>query len=145
MAKNLYFTKKFSLCHSGASAVEFALVAPLLLVILFGMVAFGWYLAVVHGVEQLAAEAARSSVAGLTDTERSSLARTYVTSNIGAYPFMSPTNLTVNAAASSSNANVFVVTVSYDASKTVIYSLSGLLPVPSPNIARSAAIPRGGF
>jgi Flp pilus assembly protein TadG len=46
-------------CRRGASAVEFAIVFPLFLFALFGIVMYGAYLAVVHGVQQLAAEAAR--------------------------------------------------------------------------------------
>ncbi|MGY4226729.1 Flp pilus assembly protein TadG [Bradyrhizobium sp. USDA 4503] len=60
----------FFRCRSGASAVEFALMLPLFLAFIFGIIVFGSYLAMVHGVQQLAAEAARSSIAGMTDTER---------------------------------------------------------------------------
>ena len=63
------------------AAVEFALVLPFFIALVFGIIIFGSYLAVVHGVQQLAAEAARSSVAGLTDSERASLAQSYVTAS----------------------------------------------------------------
>lgn len=137
--------RKLVRCRRGASAVEFALVTPLFLAMVFGIVAFGSYLAVIHGVQQLAAEAARTSVAGLTDTERGDLARSYVTANAAAYPLIAPAQVSVNAAASPSDANVFVVTVNYDASGLFIYSLPAFVPVPSSAIARSAAIPRGGY
>ena len=92
--------KKFIPCRSGASAVEFALMLPLFLAIIFGIVVFGSYLAMVHGVQQLAAEAARSSVAGISDTERNSLATNYVAANAATYPLIVPANLSVNAAPS---------------------------------------------
>jgi len=131
--------------NRGASAVEFAIIAPLLLTFLFGIIAFGAYLAVVHGVQQLAAEAARSSVAGITNTERSSLAQNYVTANAGAYPLILPEHLSVSAAPSPSSENVFVVTLTYDASTMFIYSLPNFFPLPSSNIVRQAAIQRGGY
>src|ERR1700712_4124544 len=103
-------------CRRGATAVEFAMVLPIFLTIVFGIVVFGSYLAVVHGVQQLAAEAARSSVGGMSETDRATLATTYVSANATTYPMIDKTHLTVNAATSGSNANVFVVTVNYDAS-----------------------------
>ena len=136
--------KTFASCRHGSSAVEFAMLLPVFLTIVFGIVVFGSYLAVVHGVQQLAAEAARSSVAGMTETERSSLASTYVTNNAGTYPLILPAKLTTVAATSSSNANVFVVTVNYDASTMFIYSLP-FVPKPATLITRSASIPYGGF
>ena len=138
------YLKTFVSCRHGSSAVEFAMLLPVFLTIVFGIVVFGSYLAVVHGVQQLAAEAARSSVAGMTETERSSLASTYVTNNAGTYPLILPAKLTTVAATSSSNANVFVVTVNYDASTMFIYSLP-FVPKPATLITRSASIPYGGF
>jgi Flp pilus assembly protein TadG len=135
----------FPRCTRATSAVEFALVMPLFLMLVFGIVVYGSYLAVVHGVQQLAAEAARSSIAGLTETERSSLAQSYVTTNAASYPLIVPTNLAVNAATSASDANVFVVTVNYNAAGMFIFSLPTFVPAPATQISRSAAIPRGGY
>lgn len=137
--------RKFLAARDGAIAVEFAMIAPVFLMILFGIIMYGSYLSVVHGVGQLAAEAARSSVAGLNESERSSLANSYITGNVNAYPLIDPAHLTVNAATSGSDANVFVVTVNYDASGMFIYSLPTFVPAPSSTIVRSAAIPRGGY
>jgi Flp pilus assembly protein TadG len=120
------------------------MVLPVFLTIIFGIVVFGSYLAVVHGVQQLAAEAARSSIAGMSETERGTIASTYVTANAGTYPLIDASHLTVNAATSASNANIFVVTVKYDASSMFIYSLP-FVPMPPKQIARSAVIPYGGF
>ncbi len=136
---------KLSRSTSGASAVEFAVVAPLFLTVVFGIIIYGSYLAVVHGLQQLAAEAARAAVAGLSDAERSSLAQGYVTSTVPSYPLLMPGQLTVQSGPSPANGYVFVVTLNYDASPMFIYSLPRFLPVPSPNIMLSAAIQRGGF
>ena len=130
--------------ETGTSAVEFALVAPLFLAMVFGILVFGSHLAVIHGVQQLAAEAARTSVAGLSDSERQNLANQYIMANVASYPLLNAEKLTVSAAASAADANVFIVTVNYDASQMPFYSLPFVPPL-SPLIARSAAIPRGGF
>ena len=133
---------RFARCIRAASAVEFAMLLQLFLVLVFGIVVFGAYLTMVHGVQQLAAEAARSSVAGLSEVERVSLAENYVTTNAGSYPLLQPGHLTVSAATSGSD--VFVVTVNYDASDNLIYTLP-FVPAPPSTIIRSAAIPFGGF
>ena len=120
------------------------MLAPLFLVLVFGIVVFGSYLAMVHGVQQLAAEAVRSSVAGLSDAERASLAANYVIANAGTYPLLQASRVTVTAAVSGADANVFVVTVNYDVSGNFIYSLPFVPSLPT-TIVRSAAIPFGGF
>jgi Flp pilus assembly protein TadG len=135
---------KLFTCRRGAAAVEFAMLLPLFLTLVFGIVVFGSYLTMVNGVQQLAAEAARSSVAGMSDSERSSIATSYVTANVGTYPLILPNKISVNAATSASDPNVFVVTVSYNASGMFIYSLP-FVPAPPSTIVRSAAIPYGGF
>jgi Flp pilus assembly protein TadG len=136
--------KKFLVCARGATAVEFAMLLPAFLALVFGIVVFGSYLTMVHGVQQLAAEAARSSVAGMTDTERGTLASNYVSTNASTYPLLAANHLTVNAATSAVDTNVFVVTVNYDASGALIFSLP-FVPAPPSTIVRSAAIPFGGF
>jgi Flp pilus assembly protein TadG len=131
-------------CRRASSAVEFAMVLPIFLTIVFGIVVFGSYLAVIHGVQQLAAEAARSSIAGMSEVQRSTLASSFVTANAGTYPLIDSSRLSVTAASSAANTNVFVVTVNYDASTMFIYSLP-FVPMPPTHIIRSAAIPYGGF
>ena len=136
---------RFLRSDSGASAAEFAIVLPVFILMLFGIIVFGFYLALVHGVQQLAAEAARSSVPGLSESERASLAQSYVSDNVRSYTLIDPSKVAVTASTSPADANVFIVTVNYDASGSFIYGLRNLVPTPSPNITRSAAIPRGGF
>ena len=134
--------KSFIGCQRATSAIEFAMLLPLFIAVVFGIVVFGSYFAVVHGVQQLAAEAARSSVAGISDAERGSLATSYINANVGTYPMINASHLTVNSG--SSNSNVFVVTISYDASDLFIYALPSVVKPPS-TIMRSAVIPFGGF
>ncbi|MBR0955215.1 TadE/TadG family type IV pilus assembly protein [Bradyrhizobium canariense] len=135
---------RFPSNQSGASAVEFAILLPVFLAIIFGIVVFGSYLTMVHGVQQLAAEAARTSIAGLTNSERNSLATSYVTTNVAGYPLLEATKVNVIAAPSGSDPNVYVVTVQYDASSNFIFTLPFTPPMPFP-ITRSAVIPYGGF
>ena len=131
--------------RDGASAIEFALVFPVFLLIVLGIIAYGAYLAAVHGVQQLAAEAARSSIGGLSADERATLAETYVSAHAATYPLIAPHRLTVSAGAADPSGQVYRVTVTYDASGMFIYSLPNLIPLPSSTIRRQAAIQRGGY
>ncbi|WP_293810137.1 hypothetical protein [uncultured Bosea sp.] len=53
--------------------------------------AFGIY----HSIQQIAAEAARSSVSGLNDSERPKMAHDFVTADAGSYAFIAPAKIRV--------------------------------------------------
>lgn len=126
----------------GASAIEFAIVFPVFLALTAGMVAYGIYFGAAHGAAQLAADAARVSVAGLDDQERNALAQQHVARSAGVYAFIVPKFVTTEAATADSE---FRVTVRYDARTLPIWRFAPFLPLPSPIIERSAAIRRGGY
>ena len=134
---------RWILDRRGATAVEFALVAPMLILLLFGIVAFGAVLSVQNGLQQLVAEAARASVAGLSDTERTQLAQAVVTANAGSYAFIDPTKIGLST--SDPTVSSFKVTVTYDMSGLFAYGLLSNLPLPNPAVTRSAVVQRGGF
>ncbi len=131
--------------RSGVAAIEFAIVGPLFFVVLLGVLIFAIYFGTVHSVQQLAAEAARATVQGLLETERSELAKTQVSSIVGSYPLIDPNYLTVSAATSPIDANLFNVSISYDASRSIVFAFEGLIPMPPKTIARSAVVRRGGY
>jgi Flp pilus assembly protein TadG len=128
-----------------ASAVEFAFIAPVFLVLLFGLIAFGSYLGIVHNVQQLTAEAARASIAGLSDDERLTIARDNIAANVDSYPMLSSSRLTLQSASTDAATGTFKVTVRYDASDMFIFNLPLLVPMPSAVIIRTAAVQRGGY
>lgn len=132
--------------EDGTAAIEFALVLPIFLVLLLGILAYGVYFAAAHSTAQLAADAARASVAGLTETERSTLARANVASNIASYGILlDPSKVTVEAATVPTDTTEFRVAVRYDASDLPIWSFTPFLPLPSKVIEQAAVIKRGGY
>lgn len=130
---------------TAASAVEFAMVMPLLLTIMFGIIGFGMVFGTYHGVQELVSQSARASVAGLTDSERASIARTFIRDNIANYPFLDAGALTIATGWAEGGQNAYVVTASYDMSGSVIYDFRAWLPLPDPRVQFSAAIQRGGY
>jgi Flp pilus assembly protein TadG len=124
----------------GVAAVEFAIIAPLFLLTLFGIICFGILSGTYNAVQRISADAARAAIAGLTATEQAALAQSYVSSIVSSYGFIDPKNVTVTTA---SNTNTFSVTVSYDMSNSYIFALENVLNYASPIITRTAAIQTG--
>ncbi len=127
----------------GASAVEFAFIAPMMLTLVFGIVAYGSIISVNNGLQQIVAEAARASVAGLSDSERTQLAQASVTANVSSYAFINAAKVTV--VCDTPSASSFRVSVRYDMSNSMAYNLLAWLPLPPAAVTRNAVVQRGGF
>lgn len=130
---------------SGSTAVEFAILAPLYLLLVLGMTAYGIYFGAAHSVQQLSADAARTAVAGLDATERRDLALRFIENNAEGYIFIDPARLAVEVGDSGVDESQFDVTVSYDATKLPIWALWDALPMPDQTIRRRATIRMGGI
>ena len=137
--------KSFLKAKDGASAVEFALIAPMFFMVLLTMLAFGIYLSAANSVQQIAADAARTAIAGLTETERNTLVKNFVDQNAAGYPFIDKAKLTVVTHDNTADGNQFVVSASYDARNLPIWYLLSNLPLPSMTIARQSTIRVGGI
>jgi Flp pilus assembly protein TadG len=135
----------FARADRGAAAVELALILPILIVLVYGIFAASWVLAVEHGLQQLASESARAALAGLDQSERDGLARAYVSAEAGTYAYLNPSALTVSTATSNQTLS-FTVTTRYDLSSSPLYPfLSRFMPLASPIVSRAATIRQGGF
>ena len=129
----------------GNSAVEFALVAPILILIFAGIIGYGYVFSVYHGIQQIASEAARASVSGISVTERSRIARDFVSAHAGSYAFIDPGRVSVDTLESTGALDTFEVRIAYDMSGSVIDQIHRLVALPQPQIARSAVVQRGGY
>lgn len=125
----------------GTAVTEFALVAPLLLIILLGIIGYGGFFWRAHSLQQAANDGARAAIAGLTATERQSLAQSTVNADLTALAGLQPSRATTNVQESG---DTLTVQLSYDASNDTIFKL-GIVPMPSPVISRKAAIKLGGL
>jgi len=126
----------------GNAAIEFALVAPVFLMFVMGIVSYGGYFWLAHNLQELANDAARASIAGLTSEERSSLAQSAFDSEVSTYGALTPGNAQVLYNGDQTN---FTVSISYDASASGFWVADGLIPMPSSTIVRSASIRLGGY
>ena len=131
--------------QDGATAVEFAFIAPILLLFLFGIIAFSTLFATMHALQQLTSEAARASVAGIDDAERGRIVADFVASNATSYVFLDPEKLKISAAMVPGQGASYQVTLSYDNSASFIYMFKAFIPLPQSDLQRSAVIVRGGY
>lgn len=121
--------------------IEFAVIAPVFIMILAGIIAYGGYFWRAHSLQQIANDAARSALAGLTATERDALARDSVAREMEPLAGIAADRATVRI----SEANdLLVVTLTYDASDDAFLQL-GLVPLPDRRIRRTAAIRLAGL
>ncbi|MFT4254620.1 MAG: TadE/TadG family type IV pilus assembly protein [Caulobacter sp.] len=133
---------KFAADQQGTALVEFALVCPVLIAMVIGMLGWGSYFWMAHSVQQVANDAARAAVAGLTAAERSQLAKAAAAEDVVDYAGLDATRLTTTVSDRSDRA---VISVSYDASNTVVFAFSKIAPMPSSTITRQAAVRLGGY
>ncbi|BCW88226.1 hypothetical protein sos41_13640 [Alphaproteobacteria bacterium SO-S41] len=134
--------RRFTQCQRGVAAIEFAFIAPVLLVFLLGVICYGAYFWMAHDVQQLANDGARSAIAGLDAAERSAIARQTVQRNLSRQDGL----VAAKAAVTVKEGNdAFTVTVSYDASGSPFWNVIELFPMPSTTIRRSATVTLGGY
>ncbi|OHV81107.1 TadE/TadG family type IV pilus assembly protein [Rhizobium sp. LCM 4573] len=136
---------KHLLCsRSGASAVEFAIIAPVFFLTLFSLIGYGIYLSAAHSVQQLAADAARTAVAGLNATERKELVRNFLDTSTMNHAFLKKDHLTLDVEDDPKNPNQFTVAIEYDAGDLPIWNLFSYA-LPDQRIRRFSTMRMGGI
>jgi Flp pilus assembly protein TadG len=130
---------------SGGAAVEFAILAPVYLMMLCGMLAYGLYFGAAHSLQQLAADAARISIAGLDSAERDRLVGSYLDRHAGDYMLLSRQYLTYAIGDDPGDPTQYRVALRYDAIELPIWNLYPPLPMPSRYMVYGATIRQGGL
>jgi Flp pilus assembly protein TadG len=128
--------------RTGAAAVEFALVGPMLIFLMIGMVVYGSWFWLAQGVQTLASESARAALSGLDMAESHNLARAHVTNHAGRLMGVDPADVVVVVF---TEADAIRVSVSYDASGHPLLAMAGLVPAPPSTIERSGVVRTGGW
>nr|WP_295108974.1 TadE family protein [uncultured Caulobacter sp.] len=128
--------------ESGAVAVEFAITGPLFLMLLIGILVWGQYFWVSHTVQQLANDAARAALAGLSTAERESLARATLTAEVADYPSLRPEAAAVIV---DNQADRLTVSIRYDTAQDAFRAFDGLVPTPPKTVLRQASVRLGGY
>lgn len=131
--------------NRGVAAVEFAIVAPLFVLLLLGIAAYGIYFSAVSSLQELTADAARASVAGMSATERQTIVTNYVAQSSTRYKLLQGNSITVTTAPFPGDPTRYSVTLRTDISNLPLQVTTGLFPMPSAVIQRTAVVRIGGY
>lgn len=126
----------------GASAVEFALIAPFLMLLVAAVLAYGSVFATSLSLQQIAAEAARATIGGLNDTERQTLATAKLAAIADKYPMLDSRKMKF-VFDQGSGSNISRLTLTYDMSNHPAYALDKLLPLPPSPLSYSMIVTDG--
>ncbi len=133
-------------CDRGIAALEFALLAPALLTLVFSVIVYSIYFTALIGVRQAAAEGARAAVAGLSTGERVALATSRAQAVIDNYGSLlggkTPPQIT---AAAGTTRGTFRVEVRYDMSGSPIMRYGAFVPLPDSTLEASVTVTNGGY
>jgi Flp pilus assembly protein TadG len=133
----LFFAKD----RRGTAIVEFALVLPILICLLMGVLGYGQYFLLAHNVQQIANDAARATVAGLDADERASLARQSVADDVAGLREFAASRVATQVTESG---DAIAVAVTLDAHGLAPFT-TPIVPMPAPQIERRAVVRRGGL
>ncbi|WP_440522562.1 TadE/TadG family type IV pilus assembly protein [Sphingomonas sp.] len=125
----------------GAALVEMALVLPVLLLLVMGIIVFGQWLSYANALQQGANEGARASLSGLSQDERASTARQTVADTLSHYDGIDESKVTIGV---QDDGATIKVTVDYDMSDQPVMKLP-FVPIPDKVISRSSAVRLSGF
>jgi len=123
----------------GTAIIEFAILLPVLITLLMGIICYGLYFGAAHSVQQLAADAARHSIAGATLTERQTMVTGFVNTHGPSYFLVRSERLTEVSATEQSGGRLRV-RISYNATWLPIFGFSKLVPLPPGTITRDCVI-----
>ncbi|WP_419827333.1 TadE/TadG family type IV pilus assembly protein [Sphingomonas sp.] len=120
----------------GTAAIEFALVLPMLAMLLLGIVGYGDRIFTAQALQQAANDGARAAIGGLDRAERGTLAIAATRTSLTRTGMLDASLATV---AIDDDDATFLVRLSYDASARPLMT-AGLVPMPGRTIVRTAAI-----
>lgn len=144
MSDRTTLLNRFGADASGTSAIEFAIVAPLFFMLVFGIIIYGYYFATMSAVHHVAYEAARATISGFTDAERSALAQARASTAVSFYGgFLDSGAITMDSASTSTG--TYAVTVRYQFNALGLIGASSLLPVPPTQQVATVEVSYGGY
>lgn len=137
--------RRLAVCEGGLAALEFALLAPALLMLVFAVVLYSFYFAALMGVRHAAVEGARAAVAGLSTAERTSLAQSRAQAVINGYGTLLASGGGPVITAGADATGTFRVRVSYSMSGSPMMRYAAFVPMPSPTVSASIIVTNGSY
>ncbi|WP_022693717.1 TadE/TadG family type IV pilus assembly protein [Ponticaulis koreensis] len=114
----------------GASAVEFALVAPVLMFILAAIVGYGMVFLTAISLQQLGADVTRATIGGFSASEKQELAAEHLAVARREYVLIDNNQVAVDVTYDA-DTETTVVEINYDITGHPVELFSGLIPMPA--------------
>ncbi len=130
--------------QTGLAAVEFALLAPALMALIFAIIIYSLYFTAYMGVRQAAAEGARAAVSGMSTAERSELAVAQAQTVLAGYGSLLGAAAPV-VTAQADGTGLFAVTITCNIGSSPIMRYGALLPMPNSTITYRVIIANGSY
>lgn len=124
---------------TGSVLIEAAFALPLLIALLFAILAYGSWFMTAHSLQQAANNAARVSVAGLTTAERRALVDQSVEASRSTFPNPGAVAIAVSV---SEGGGYYTVALSCDLASMPLFAATPF-PLPSKTLQRSAVVRTG--
>ena len=137
--------RRLRTCDKGMAALEFALLAPALLMLAFAIIIYAFWFSALMGVRHAAAEGARAAMAGLSTAERTSLARTRAQAVIDGYGSLLASGGAPQIEAGADGTGMFRVAVRYDMSGAALMRYASFVPMPSTSLAATVSVTNGSY
>ena len=132
-------------CEQGLAALEFALIAPALLMLVFAIIIYSFWFSALLGVRHAAAEGARAAMAGLSATERATLARARAQAVIDGYGALLSAGGAPDIQAQPDGTGLFKVQVRYDMSRSALSRYANFIPLPSTTLGATVIVTNGSY
>ena len=81
----------------GSNAVEFAIIAPVICLMMLVILFYGVYLGIANSLQQISADTGRYAMVGRDQTERTALVNRWIADTAKNYPLIVPSRLTFKA------------------------------------------------
>lgn len=128
--------------RAGSAAVEFAIVGPLMILMVMSMLVYGGWLWLAMSVQTLATESARAAIGGLDAAEQRRLVAAFIDAEASPAAGVAREHLTL---AVDTEPGVIRVRVALDVSDHPLMMISVVTPPPPSTIRRSAVVRTGGY
>ena len=117
-------------CTTGASAIEFALIAPVFIYMIAALIGYGMIFLTAISLQQLGADASRATIGGLTISEKESLVDTHIRTVVREYALLDSSRVSVKVEYDTVNQQT-IVDLTYDTTDHPIELFKGILPMPA--------------
>lgn len=132
-------------CDKGMAALEFALIAPALLMLVFAIIIYSFWFSALMGVRHAAAEGARAAMAGMSTVERTALARDRAQAVIDGYGALLSSGSAPQIDAGADGTGMFRVSVSYDMSGSTLLRYAAFVPMPPTVLDATVVVTNGSY